>query len=83
MRVDLPAPFAPTNPMIPGSTDTVRSVNAVTRPPYVLVSDSVASSVTTTRVGSRPSSGDRLRPRRSPDPRPCATLGGGREMNRW
>ncbi|TYC26329.1 DM13 domain-containing protein [Micromonospora sp. MP36] len=38
--------------MIPGSTDTVRSANAVTRPPYVLVSDSVASSVTTPSVGS-------------------------------
>ena len=46
IKVDLPAPFAPTRPMIPGSTATVRSDSAVTRPPYVLVSDWVAISVT-------------------------------------
>ena len=46
MNVDLPAPFAPTSPTMPGSTVTVRSSNAVTRPPYVLLSDCVAISVT-------------------------------------
>ena len=31
MRVDLPAPFAPTRPMTPGSTATVSWSSAVTR----------------------------------------------------
>ena len=51
MKVDLPAPLAPTSPMTPGSTATVRSASAVTRSPYVLVSDWVAISVTRLSVG--------------------------------
>ena len=46
MNVDLPAPFAPTRPMMPGSTATVRSSSAVTRPPYVLVNPWVAMMLT-------------------------------------
>src|SRR4051812_16343497 len=52
MRVDLPAPFAPTRPMTPGSTSTVRSESAVTRPPYVLVSASVAMRLTAHSLGT-------------------------------
>ena len=52
MKVDLPAPFAPTRPMTPGSTSTVRSESAVTRPPYVLVSASVAMRLTGHSLGT-------------------------------
>ncbi|BCJ64435.1 hypothetical protein GCM10009779_14840 [Polymorphospora rubra] len=44
---------------MPGSTVTVRSDRAVTRPPYVLVSDWVAISVTTLSVGIGGPSWDR------------------------
>jgi hypothetical protein len=44
MNVLLPAPFAPTNPMIPGSSSTLRSSSAVTPPGYRLVRDFVAMS---------------------------------------
>ncbi len=32
MRVDLPAPLAPTSPVMPGSTVTVSASSAVTAP---------------------------------------------------
>ena len=58
MSVDLPAPLAPTSPMMPGSTLTVRSDSAVTRPPYVFVSDWVAINVTSPSVERSGSPGD-------------------------
>ena len=41
ISVDLPAPLAPTRPVTPSGTSTVRSASAVTREPYRLVSSSV------------------------------------------
>src|SRR6516165_1931871 len=41
ISVDLPAPFAPTSPVIPGGTATVRLSSAVTSRVYCLVSASV------------------------------------------
>src|SRR6201995_345946 len=38
IRVDLPAPLAPTRPVTPGATETSRPSSAVTSPGYTLVS---------------------------------------------
>src|SRR2546423_11250825 len=45
MSVDLPAPFAPTSPTIPGSTSTVSASRAVTRG-YLLVNADISISAT-------------------------------------
>src|SRR5580700_9956417 len=42
INVDLPAPLAPTSPVTPGATDTVRPSSAVTSPGYTLVSTLVS-----------------------------------------
>ena len=49
INVDLPAPFAPTSPVIPGSISTVRSANAVTRSEYRLVNPCVVMMATPRR----------------------------------
>src|SRR2546425_7540488 len=40
---DLPAPLAPTSPVTPGATETVRPSSAVTSPGYTLVSTVVST----------------------------------------
>ena len=52
-RVDLPAPFAPTSPVTPGSTSTVRSARAVTPPAYRWVREVVVIIPAPTRAGHR------------------------------
>src|SRR5690606_20444670 len=55
-RVVLPAPLAPTRPMIPGSTLTDRSARAVTPEPYRMVSDRVSINGTRPRYAGVASS---------------------------
>src|SRR5579875_3611758 len=43
ISVDLPAPLAPTSPVTPGATATVRPSSAVTFPGYTLVSAAVST----------------------------------------
>src|SRR5690349_14230930 len=68
MKVDLPAPLAPTSPMIPGSTATVRSCRAVTRVPYVLVNPWVTMRLTVDSLGTPVTDADQVNPGITPEP---------------
>src|SRR6187551_2772191 len=67
MKVDFPAPLAPTSPTIPGSTETVRSWRAVTRPPYVLVKASVTMRLTADSLETHVTERDQVSPRLAPE----------------
>src|SRR5271169_3108362 len=51
IKVDLPAPFAPTSPVTPGATLTVSPSSAVTSPGYTLVSTLVSMTAWVTAGG--------------------------------